>query len=360
MSAGPAFSGSETFRDAPLQASGLPPRILAALRAAGAATLGDLCGPPPACERLDADHRALLDRVAAWCRAACQGRPPPLNLPEWLSLFLPPRLADALHLRYGLSNPAAAIALHESKLRDVGFQLGVTRERARQLLALAFGALRQTLPLFAAEPLFRAAENALRAAGGALDAAALAARADPAWGGASPVGAFLLLAQLLPGRIVVYRGFFSAFSDVFLDRAEKALRDRLALAGGLLPLAEIAAGLPPAARPPRGIPAESLLLVLLRHLPDGLATRDGRAGLAERDAPELLREILAASGETPLRALVDAFNARLWPECRRGSGFVRDALRRDPRIRPAAPGRYALPGGHQPDLPLRPAVLRRT
>ena len=353
MSAVPAFSGSETFRDAPLQASGLPPRILAALRAAGAGRLGDLCHPLPACGKLDADDRALLDRVATWCRAACQGHPPRLNLPEWLALFLPPRLADALQLHYGLQDPAAAIARHESKLRDTGFKLGVTRERARQLVALAFDALRRTLPLFAAEPLFRAAENALRAGGGALDAAALAPRADPAWGGAAPVGAFLLLAHLLPGRIAVYRDFFSEFSDVFLDRVEKALRDRLVLASGLLPVSEIAAGLPTSARPP-GVPsAEPLLLVLLRHLPGILATRDGRAGLADRDAPQLLRETLAAAGETPLRTLVDAYNARLWPECRRGSGFVREALRRDPRIRQTAPGRYALPGGLQTDLPLR-------
>lgn len=354
MSAGQAFSGSEAFRDAPLQASGLPPRILAALRAAGAAHLGDLCEPPPPCQTLDADDRALLDRVAAWCRAACHGRPPQLNLLEWLSLFLPARLADVLQLHYGLRDPAAALGLHEAKLRDTGFKLGVTRERARQLLALAFDSLRQTLPLFAAEPLFRAAEKALHSAGGVLDAPALAQRADAAWGGASPVGAFLLLAHLLPGRIVVYRGFFSAFSDLLLDRAEKALRDRLDLASGFLPVSEIAAGLPKSARPPGRAAIEPLLLVLLRHLPDTLATRDGRAGFAARDGAEILRETLAATGEIPLRALVDAFNARVHPECRRGSGYVRDVLRRDPRIRKTAPGRYALPGGLQAGLPLRP------
>lgn len=352
MSPAPASSGLAAFRDAPLQASGLPPRILAALRAGGAAKLGDLCGTPPAGAGLDADDHALLGRVAAWCRAACAGQPPRLNLPEWLALFLPPRLADALQIHFGLQDPAAALARHETKLGDTGFKLGVTRERARQLLALAFGTLRQTLPLFAAEPLFRAAERALRAAGGALDAATLAARADSAWGGASPVGAFLLLARLLPGRIVVYRGFFSEFSDTLLDRMEKALRDRLVLARGLLPVSEIAAGLPRAARPP-GVPsAEPLLLVLLRHLPDTLATRDGRAGLADRDGAEILREALAAAGEAPLRILADAFNARVQPECRRGSGYVRAALHGDPRVRRTAPGRYALPGGLQAGLPL--------
>ncbi len=340
-----------SFRAAPLPASGLPPRILAALRASGAARLGALCESPPACEALDADDRALLDRVTAWCQAACRGQPPRLNLREWLALFLPARLADALQIHYGLQESAAALALHEATLRETGFKLGVTRERARQLLALAFDTLRQALPLFAAEPLFRAAEKALRSAGGVLDAATLARRTDAPWGGASPVGAFLLLARLLPGRIVVYRGFFSEFSDTLLDRAEKALRDRLLPAQGLLPVSEIAAGLPKSARPPGNLSAEPLLLALLRHLPDTLATRDGRAGLAARAGAELLREILA-TGEAPLRTLVDAFNEKVYPECRRGSGYVRDVLHRDPRIRKTAPGRYALPGGLQPALPL--------
>ena len=117
-------------------------------------------------------------------------------------------------------------------------------------------------------------------------------------------------------------------------------------------IAEIAAALPKSARPP-GVPsAEPLLLALLRHMPDTFATRDGRCGFAARDGAELLRETLAATGEAPLRAIVDAFNGCLHPECRRGSGYVRDVLLHDPRVRKTAPGRYALPGGHQVDLQL--------
>ncbi|NLG35373.1 MAG: hypothetical protein GX548_08470 [Lentisphaerae bacterium] len=354
MSPAPAIPGSDAFRHAPLQASGLPPRILNALQAAGLSTLGDLCPSPPPCDSLDADDRALLSRVSAWCRAACAGRPPPLSLPEWLALFLTPRLADTLRIHYALETPATAIALHESTLRETGHQLGVTRERARQLVTLAFNALRQTLPLFAAEPLFRAAESALHNAGGVLDAPSLARNADPAWGGASPVGAFLLLARLLPGRLTLYRGFFSAFSDLQIERTEKALRDRMEAAGGLLPVAGIAGTLPASARPTGTPSAEPLLLLLLRHLPDTLATRDGRAGLLDRDGPRLLREVLAETGEAPLRRILDAFNGRLHPECRRGSGTVRQLLQRDPRIRKTAPGRYALPGGLQIPLPLDP------
>ena len=346
-----AFSGFKVFRDAPLEASGLTRRILAVLRANSSEKLADLGKPVPAETKLDDDDRALLARVAAYVAGAGkEARLPPVNFKGWLALFLPPRLVDAVQLHYGLDDPAAAIALHEAKLGDTGFKLGVTRERARQLLGLADDTLRQALPLAAAEPLYGAAAEILRAAGGVLTAAVLAQNKHPAWGQASPVGACLLLAHLVPGRIAVYRGFFSAFPPNLLDRAEKALRDRLNAAPGLASIADIAAGLPKSARPPGGISAEPLTSMLLRHLPDTLATRDGRAGLAGRDGAELLGEILAATGEAPLRILVETFNQRVQPECRRGSGYVRAVLGRDPRIRKAAPGRYALPGGLQAGL----------
>ena len=340
------------LRHAALPASGLPARILAVLRASGILTLGDLSRPLPASDKLDADDRALLARVAAYAGAACSGRPPALNLCEWLALFLPARLADTVHLHFGLGDPAVAIARHETRLRETGFKLGVTRERTRQLLGLAFNSLRQALPLHAAEPLFRTARELLHAAGGVLDPVDLAARRVPVWGGASPVGSFLLLAQLLPGRITRYRDFFSEFAPTLIERVEKALRDRLAAQPGLQPVASLAAGLPKSARP-GGVPAEPLLLILLRHLPDALVTRDGRAGRAETAAAGLLQEVLATTGETALRNIVAAFNARLRPECQRGSGFVRDTLQREPRIRRTGPGRYALPGGLQTDLPLK-------
>lgn len=345
--------GADGLRHGALPASGLPARILAVLRAGGCATLGDLRPPLPAGAKLDADDRALLARIAAYAAAAIDGHPPPLDVSEWLALFLPPRLADAVRLHFGLDEPSAALSRHAAKLGDVGFKLGVTRERARQLLGLAFGSLRQALPLFAAEPFYRAATAELLAAGGALSAAELAGRTVPGWGRSSPVGVALCLEQLVPGRIVLYRGFFCAFPVRAVERAEKALRDRLAASVELQPLAELAADWPKSARPPGATDLAPLLLTLLRHLPDALAARDGRAGLADRHAAPLLREILAASGESPLRALVAAFNERVYPESRRGSGTLRNALRRDPLVRQTGPDRYALPAGLQTNLPLR-------
>ena len=110
MTAAVPVPGADGLCHGALQASGLPARILAALRAGGWATLGDLGRPLPAALPLDADDRALLARVAAYAGATCQGRPPALNLREWLALFLPPRLADAIELHFGLRDSAVALA----------------------------------------------------------------------------------------------------------------------------------------------------------------------------------------------------------------------------------------------------------
>ena len=350
----PPFPETDSLRQEPLQASGLPARILALLHAGGHTTLGDLCHPLPACEKLDADDRALLSRIAAYVKTSCTDGPPTLSLHDWLALFLPPRLADAIQLHYGLQETSARLALHQVSLRDTGFKLGVTRERARQLLVLARQALNNPLPLFAAEPLYRAMETALHPSGGVLDATALAKSNDPAWNPLSPLGTFLLLLNLAPDRLTLYRDLCGTLSASLLDHIEKKLRDQMSAANRLLPISEIEAHLPPSARP-SGVPSSApLLLALLRHMPDTLATRDGRAGFADRDGAELLREILSTSGESPLRTLVAAFNARLHPECQRGSGYVRDTLQRDPLVRKTAPSRYALPGGLQTHLPLSP------
>ena len=94
MTASSPVPGADGLRHGALPASGLPARILAVLRAGGCATLGDLRPPLPAGAKLDADDRALLARIAAYAAAAIDGHPPPLDVSEWLALFLPPRLAD--------------------------------------------------------------------------------------------------------------------------------------------------------------------------------------------------------------------------------------------------------------------------
>lgn len=336
----------------PLQASGLPPRILAALRGGGLKVLRGLCGPLPHNSRLDADDQALLERVAECTRWLAGGNLPSFNLPGWMGTFLTPRLREVIQLHFALDNPSPLLSAHEMRLRETGARLGVTRERTRQLLELATGMLRQPLPLAAAEPLFRAATESLENNGGVLMPEDLAPLSLPVWGGHSPVGTFLLLIKLDPERLTLYRGFFSLCPPRQLEQMEHALRDELSAVAGLQPIAELAHRLPSKIHLNRRISATALLQTMARHLPDLLATRDGRCGLAARDGGDLLCEVLADLGEAPLRQITDAFNERLLPECRRGSGYVRDALGRHPLIHKVSPGRYDLPGGLQADLPM--------
>ncbi|MDR0993473.1 MAG: hypothetical protein LBN38_02745 [Verrucomicrobiota bacterium] len=337
--------------DAPVAASGLPPRILAVLQADGFSTLGALAKAkaPSASAWLDADTHGLLERTTAYLRAWLAGTPPSLTLSAWLALFLPPKRQEVLRLRYALETSSPSLSAHEVSLGRVGSQLHLTRERVRQLANTALRTLSQPLPAAAAEPLLRLAEQAMAGAGNALDAEGLADWADPAWGDLSPTGGFLLLARLWPERLTVYRNFFTPLPPRQVDHLEKTMRDALMQAGELMPVASLAAGIrKPAATVAGPDGVEALLLALLRHSPDTLALRDGRAGLAHRDLTLLVHEILAERGETALPVLLDALNARLYPESQKGSGTLRDLLFHDPLVRKTAPGRYDLPGGHQP------------
>ncbi len=353
MTSASAISLPEGFAAAPVKNSGLPPRIQTALRARGITTLGQLSQPPPDCEKLSGDDRAWLARVAGYVRHLDGKKtPPPLHLSEWLQLFLPPRQVEILETHFGLRPANDRPVWRASTLQQTGARFGITRERVRQLLRDARATLRRPLPLWAAGPIFHAMENALQAVGGVMDTAQLERQESAAWAGYVPIGVFHGLADLQPERVGIYRGFFSLFPSTLLDRAERALQDRLRRAGRLLCIAEIAGQLPAKAQPPPPYSAEPLIQMLARHIPGMLATVDGRVGLAARDGAELLGEILLTTGEANLRTLQAELNARLLPESQRGSGYIRDTLQRAPRIRRTAPVRYELSGGIQTSLPL--------
>lgn len=353
MTPAPAIFLPGTLAAAPIPSSGLPPRIQTALRAHGIITLKDLTQPLPECKKMAAEDRALLERVADYIRhLPTHNAPPPLHLSEWLRLFLPPRQVDLLETHFGLQIVEDRPIWRVSTLQQTGNRLGISRERVRQLLRAAYATLSHPLPQWAAIPICRAVENVFQAAGGVMNRAQLEQQKNAVWAGYTPVGVFHLLAEWQPEKWTIYRGFFSLLPAARLEQAARALQDRLRRAGRLLTVAEIARDWPVQVQPPAPLSAEPLIRILARHASDILATVDGRIGLAARDGTELLRELLLTTGETSLRTLQAELNARLWPESRRGSGYIRDALQHAPRIRRTAPGRYALTGNIQTSFPL--------
>lgn len=336
-------AGTSAWATRPLADTGLPPRLLAVLRAAGCRTCGDWDAKPSA-----PDFSNLPDADRAWAlRIATALRPlvrsseaPPMPFARWLETLLPDRWHAASVHRRALDADGAALSLHEIPLARVGSALGITRERARQLLDLAHALLAAPLAQALAAPLYADARTALDASGGALSPAEWlqAAGVSPLWADASPVGALLVLHDTAPSRITLHRGLFSSLAPAAADVLDTRLRDALRQADGLLPLG-VLPGAPPA-----------MYLRLARRMPDVIALRDGRAGWLDRDAPRLLREILLARGPRRLDSLAADYNALVHPESQRGIGLVRQWILADPAIRRLSPNLYTLAPGYQPSL----------
>lgn len=326
----------------PLADTGLPPRILAVLRAAGCRTCGDWAAAPAAADspKLPDADRAWTRRIAAALAPLARGKLEPMPFSRWLSTLLPDRWHAALSHRRALDAEGAAPSLHDIPLARVGAALGITRERARQLLDLSRAFLAAPLAQTLAAPLYDAARTTLDAAGGALSPAEWlqAAGDSPLWADISPAGALLVLHDAAPARIVLHRGLFASIPPDALDALDTRLHDALRQAGGLLPLATIP-GAPPA-----------LYNRLAQTLPGVLVLRDGRGGLLDRDAPRLLREILLVRGPLRLDAITAAYNALACPASQRGIGLVRQWLLADPAVHRPAPNLYALAPGYQPTL----------
>lgn len=338
--AAPAWAGR------PLADTGLPPRFLAALRAAGLETCGQWGGAtaPLAAARLPEEDVRWAEKLGVALRALLAAEAKKKNLPpksfaDWLSTMLPERWRLAVTVRRVLDGEGAAPSLHERPLVQVGGELGVTRERARQILESALRVLAAPLAQRLADGLYESARGILEAGGGGLFPAewVQAAEENPLWSGVSPTGALLVLHRAAPERIGLYREMFTVRPAEELDRLDAQLRQALRQSGGLLPVGVLGN-------------AAALAGRLARRSPDLLVLRDGRAGLVERDATRLLHEILLARGPLRLALLAEAFNAKVFPESQRGTGRIRVWVLGDPAIRRLAPDVYGLAPGFQPVL----------
>ncbi|MBR4189708.1 MAG: hypothetical protein IKQ55_07080 [Kiritimatiellae bacterium] len=265
-----------------------------------------------------------------------------MKFAAWLEGALPGRWREAVWARRALDGEGYGVALHEATLAKVGKELGVTRERARQILERAREALSGEAAQRAADGLYGVARAALEAAGGAMMPGewTAAAGGNPLWDGVSPTGALLVLHDAAPGRIGLHRGVFTVLGEEQADAVDGRLRDALRRAGAAVQLGTLSGSVGDA----------RLLERLARSMPDALVLRDGRAGLLERDAPRVLREILLARGELRLEALAAAYNAAAFPECQRGVGKVRQWVLGDPAAERKGPGVYGLKAGYQAEL----------
>ena len=270
-----------------------------------------------------------------------------MRVAEWLEGAVPERWREAVWARRALDGEGGGVGLHEVTLARVGEKLGVTRERARQILERAREALSGEEAQGAAEGLYGAARTVLEGAGGAMMPGEWAKAVGGAeeWAGVSPTGALLVLHDAAPGRIGLHRGVFTVLGEARADAVDGRLRNALRRAGAAVPLGALS-----------GTVGDARLLErLARSMPDVLVLRDGRAGLLERDGPRVLREILLARGDLRLEALAGTYNAAAFPECQKGVGKVRQWVLGDAAVERKGTGVYGLREGYQAELFARPA-----
>jgi len=274
---------------------------------------------------------------------------PVRDLASWLAACLPPRLAETVRAAYAFDSPDPSPERHAAPLRDLARRFGVSRERARQLLARAHGLLAARPAIQAASALFAAAARILEARRGVVEPADLAATEAfrvPEWSGASPVAAFLLLGRVRPGAPpVAVRGFFSRFSPAAVDAVADAL-DALADAlradpAPLRPFSAVAARLPRALPVPAAA-RPALVAALAARSPKFLLSRNGRCGNAAACSAALVRALLARHPDSTLPALVERFNALVVPSSQIGLGRLRAIVLADPAIHRSSPSHYAL------------------
>lgn len=280
---------------------------------------------------------------------------PACALDRWLAETLRPRDAEALRHAYRLLEAPTASQSIPAPLRDIAAPLGVSRERARQLLARALSRLAESAaaPTPALDELLQSARALLRRAHGTLrrDDAIPAA---PAFGAAAPWPVLRLLADILPApAFLLHRDFLTLASADLADAAESYFLAALRAATTLLPLAELADAAPDAiadALPPRD--RQALFAALALAIPGVVLTRDGRVALVDVGLPDLLCALLADRPDSTLSALVQAYNLLVFPRCQLGLGHVRLHLLRLPSVIRPTPNHYRLAEPHQPALPL--------
>ncbi len=332
-----------------IRESGLPPRVTGGLRRAGVATLGAWVesGEGAAAGEAEGEDRAWARRLWRAARRLKESGEGCGDFAEWLGTCLPERLGRVVRRRYALEEDGRRVALHERALSVVGRELGVGRERARQLAGMALEVLGARLPRALTKGFLPAVVGGLEAAGGALDGAEAAEAGafgdGRAWGGLSAVGGLVVLSRLGGTGVEEYRGFFTTADRRTVGAVDEYVNLALHGAEGWVDVGRL--GERWARR--GGGDAGRLPELLTRNGTGTTATLDGRAGRSTVCTALLLEELLAERSPQGVAELTAEYNRRVHAGCQKGRGGIRAALLADPDVVRTGPDRYALRAGLQ-------------
>jgi hypothetical protein len=326
----------------PIAESGLPPRVVNATRPAGLATVGQLRAWTDAqllnlrsVGRVSLEHIHYFFRV---CDRVERGTQQFLSVQEAFDIFLDRAEQDVLFARYGLDRALMEASRQAATLQEIGNLLGITRERIRQVEESALAKLSTRLARVCLQPFSARAGERIRALGGIVSCGELATEAgDPSYGGHNPCGVLLLLHDTGSTGLVFYHGCFSTLPAASLAAAEAELLRAMAKNPAPTPARRWAQ---PAVS---AITSERVLATLLDHAEGIAATRDGRFFPYEPGIGNYMTELLGGLARPAhYRQVTEAYNDSVKDHCRKGAGFILDALRDAPGCVRTASGFYDL------------------
>jgi len=311
----------------PVKASGLSPRVVHCLAAAGVETIGEL--------RTWSDDQLLrlrhfgvvsLDNVKWFFRWARRIEAREVRLPHLkaaLGEFLNKQEAFVLQQRYGLTDPLFRPGMRRPTLQEIANSLGgMTRERIRQVEEEGLRNLRSRLCRELTAAFEREWVGRIEQRGGVLTSTEISEWAnDPHLGGYQPWGALLLLSEL-GQSIHLHFDYFSTLTPRALGILESEIISVLRRSASPVAFGAIQQHVAPLAADPHRQLAR-LLTVMLDHHPDVAGMLDGRYFLPPDGTEQVILDIFTGERK-PLHfhEVTRLYNDRMQPHSRKGTGYI--------------------------------------
>lgn len=332
----------------PVEAAGLPTRVINSVHAAGIQTIGQLRAWSDAeLLKLRSLGKVSLQQIHdffALCERIEQSVQRFESVAEVIAIFLDQSQINVIGARYGLYQSDLRASRSWVTLQEIGNREDKTRERIRQIEDLGKQRLSSRLARVCLEPFYQFFAAFIHRRAGVVPAAGLAELQDsPGLGGVNPTGILLLLSDLAPDRITFHHGLFSVLPDDVLRRLETAARRVLERRPAPVPAEVLCAEMEPIEGGPDPASLRQAVPLILDHAPGIGAARDDRYFLYTTSVHPFLTEIMQpVSSPVHYRQVAARFNEHVKPRSRRGAGYILEALNKNPDFRRIDRGMYAL------------------
>lgn len=328
--------------------SGLPARVVNSARAAKVQTVGELRTWSDAdLLSLRSLGRISLQHVRSFftlCDNIERGQQSFQNMREVLDIFLDRDEFIVISLRYGFERETTVASRKYMTLQEIGNQEHKTRERIRQIEETAKARLQSRLGSVCLQPFYDYFARLLETVGRTAPGIEIAPLADRLLLNAyNPCSILLLLCDVNPRLLTFRNGFFSTLEASKLEEIERRALEFLGTQISPVPLDAIMPRLTDV--PGFGDPASTAktVAVTLAHCPPVAATADRRYFLYSRGMNAFLVEVMKQLDlPAHFRAITQAVNDGLEPQCRKGAGYVLETLNAHPQCTRIDRGIYGL------------------